>query len=214
METDSTPFNFNVSWGARKPGLSFSGMGSRTRKRFRDNRPDERVIHGMLLLPSEVCSIESNSLTSSIENTIHKLFSAQRNHPDASPIPSSFLPAPQQTTHAPSTQLPPQKSTLHSFWNIRAPPVQSPIFQLHQQVAPTSWNAPRCEECDAPLQAEADDALAVDMDVDMDAGDGVGRSGFACGECGKNVCGTCAVVGDARCCLQCATEGRRVGRGW
>lgn len=45
------------------------------------------------------------------------------------------------------------------------------------------------------------------MDVDMDR-DGMGDGGlFACCRCGRNVCGMCAVVGDQRHCLQCATHG-------
>lgn len=45
MDLDTSPHSilFSRSWDAR---LSGSEMGSRTRKRFRDNRPDERVIHG------------------------------------------------------------------------------------------------------------------------------------------------------------------------
>lgn len=44
----------------------------------------------------------------------------------------------------------------------------------------------------------------MDIDVDMSGMDEGGA--FACGECGRNVCGTCAVVGDVRTCLQCATH--------
>ena len=45
------------------------------------------------------------------------------------------------------------------------------------------------------------------MDVDMDLDGAEGASPFGCYECGRNVCGTCAVVSQARCCLQCATRG-------
>lgn len=60
---------------------------------------------------------------------------------------------------------------------------------------------PRCEDCDARLESEG----VMDVDMDMDgAGEG---SLFACCSCGRNVCGTCAVEGMERHCLQCATRG-------
>lgn len=47
MDLDiSTSFNFSKSWNWRRKGVEGTDVGSRTRKRFRDNRPDERVIHG------------------------------------------------------------------------------------------------------------------------------------------------------------------------
>lgn len=138
------------------------------------------------------------------ENTLEKLFSAQRNHPDASPMPSEPMPT-QQPTLAISK---PQKSTLHSFWKqLPAPPVQ-PIFALPQQ-QPTQSHLPCCDDCDTPLQ-DADDT----MDVDMDMGGAVESNPFACIDCNKNVCGTCAVVSTQRHCLQCATRGRNSGRWW
>ncbi|KAF2192099.1 hypothetical protein K469DRAFT_716587 [Zopfia rhizophila CBS 207.26] len=175
-------FNANPSWNFHSGRLSSSDLNTRTRKRFRDNRPDERVIH---------------------ENTISKLFSAQRNHPHAEPILSDSHPQPQ---HAPVVQ----KSTLHSFWKLPAPPVQPPTIHIqHHQVAPQTWNAPRCEDCDTPLQSET-----VGMDVDMDLdGNGAGNQ-FACQDCGRSICGTCAVVASARHCLQCATTTRKSGRWW
>ena len=45
------------------------------------------------------------------------------------------------------------------------------------------------------------------MDVDMDLDGSAENSPFACCSCGRNVCGTCAVVGMKRHCLQCATHG-------
>ncbi|KAH7402878.1 hypothetical protein BKA66DRAFT_507732 [Pyrenochaeta sp. MPI-SDFR-AT-0127] len=163
-----------------------SDWGNRTRKRFRDNRPDERAIH---------------------ENTLNKLFAAQRNQPQASPIPSD--PVPFQEPALVTSK--PQKSTLHSFWKqLPAPPVQ-PIFvstPVHHQEAS---NAPRCEDCDTPLQSGTD---SMDVDIDMDMGGAVVGDSFACNDCGKNVCGTCAVVSTRRHCLQCATSGRNSRRWW
>ena len=45
----------------------------------------------------------------------------------------------------------------------------------------------------------------MDIDVDMDSAGSA--SPLACRDCGRNVCGRCAVVGDVRHCLQCATHG-------
>jgi hypothetical protein len=138
------------------------------------------------------------------ETTLQKLFSAQRNHPDASPVPSESIPTQQPT---PSLSKPVQKSTLHAFWKqLPAPPVQ-PIFHISHQQQETQ--GPRCDDCDTPLQS-VNDSMDVDMDTDM--GGIVESSPFACSDCGKNVCGTCAVVSARRHCLQCATSGRREGK--
>lgn len=136
-----------------------------------------------------------------LETTINKLFSAQRKQPHAEPILSDTLPSPQ----APIAQKP-QKSTLHAFWNIAAPPTQPPSVQLqlsHQA------NVPRCEDCDTPLEKDAND-----MDVDMDIDGSMERGSLACNDCGRNVCGKCAVVANTRHCLQCATSARNPKRWW
>jgi hypothetical protein len=142
-----------------------------------------------------------------IENTLQKLFSAQRNHPDASPVPSDTISA--QPALAISK---PQKSTLHSFWKqLPAPPVQQPIFSYQTQQQQFDAQLPRCDDCDTPLQS-GDDRMDVDMDMGM--GGAVESSPFACSDCGKNVCGTCAVVSARRHCLQCATSSRASGPCW
>ncbi|KAF2476661.1 uncharacterized protein BDR25DRAFT_252819 [Lindgomyces ingoldianus] len=184
MDLDiSSHFSLGRWWESRPGRLSSSDVGSRTRKRFRDNRPDERVIH---------------------ENTINKLFSAQRNYPHAQPILSdSAQLAPQ---HAPAVQ----KSTLHAFWKLPAPPVQSHTIQIrHHQVAPQTWDPPRCDDCDGVLQSETNE-----MEIDMELDECGSSNTFACRDCGKNVCGMCAVVSNTRHCLQCATTSRNSGRWW
>ncbi|KAF1974353.1 hypothetical protein BU23DRAFT_505336 [Bimuria novae-zelandiae CBS 107.79] len=180
MELDA-PISRGTGWDFSNLGRIKSGdWNMRTRKRFRDNRPDERVIH---------------------ETTINKLFSAQRKQPHAEPISSDPLPS----QPALAVQKP-QKSTLHSFWKIAAPPVQlaTPQMQCHHDA-----NAPRYDDCDMPLQNDAND-----VDVDMDVDGPLERSPFACTDCGRNVCGTCAVVANARHCLQCATSARNPKRWW
>jgi hypothetical protein len=129
-----------------------------------------------------------------VETTISRLFSAQRTHPHAEPIMSDALPS------QPSTiQRPPQRSTLHAFWNLPAPPVQPPTFHTPQQQLAS---AARCEDCDAALQQEANG-----MEVDMEIDGPMESSPFACNDCGRAVCGTCAVVSSRRHCLGCATSG-------
>ncbi|THX71329.1 hypothetical protein D6D08_05541 [Aureobasidium pullulans] len=70
-------------------------LNSRTRKRYRDGRPEEAEIHA---------------------STVEKLFSAQKAHPHASPMLSQSHLQPQfQPQHTP------QRSTLHSFWHLPQP---------------------------------------------------------------------------------------------
>lgn len=220
MDLDTCPHStlFSRSWDAR---LSSSEMGSRTRKRFRDNRPDERVIHGMypIYTSQRLESYLSNNCT--IENTISKLFQAQRLHPHASPIPTN-PPQPQQQIQTPQhfQQAPAvQKSTLHSFWKITAPapPVQPPSQTLnpHHSVAPSTYIPPHCEDCDAPLHPDSSSSASA-MAMDIDSGGAVTagtcseeNNEFACGDCGRWICGTCAVVGDRRVCLGCIGFGGR-----
>ncbi|UPX13543.1 uncharacterized protein EKO05_0004049 [Ascochyta rabiei] len=178
MEMDTEILPRIHGWDfSRAHRVKSSDWGNRTRKRVRDNRPDERAVH---------------------ENTVHKLFLAQRQHPHASPAPPGPLPATQPAIVVSK----PQKSTLHSFWNISAAPVQTPIFSYHTAPQQREHEGPRCEDCDARL---AVDVGVMDVDMEMDSAEGASQ--FACCECGRNVCGTCAVVSEARHCLQCATRG-------
>ncbi|KAF2641681.1 hypothetical protein P280DRAFT_468239 [Massarina eburnea CBS 473.64] len=177
-------------------GGSSGDWGLRTKKRIRNNRPDECIIH---------------------ENTIQKLFTAQRQNPHASPIPSDTLPSPHQPT--PIFEKP-QKSTLHTFWKLPAPPVQapSPLFQharqQQQPPPPPPPHLPHCEDCDAPLHAYTDGMdMGMGMDTDMDI-DGPMEGSSACQDCGRNVCGACAVVARARLCLGCATSKGNSRRWW
>ena len=122
------------------------------------------------------------------------LFSAQRQHtPNPAPQPAPIVLAPK-----------PQKSTLHSFWNLPAPPVT-----IQAPTPPVAESAAQCEDCDAPLGGE-------DMDVDMDVEMSRAQSGdaYACNECGRMICAACAVVGRARHCLGCATSGGNSRRWW
>lgn len=144
-----------------------------------------------------------------VENTLNKLFSAQRNHPQASPIPSDTLVVQQLPAQ---TTVKSQRSTLHSFWKqLPAPPVQPLIFSAPAPTVQQASHQDRCEDCDTVLQSEND---SMDVDMDMDMGGAVESRPFGCSDCGKNVCGTCAVVSTKRHCLQCATSGRNSRRWW
>jgi len=47
--TQAAKFDFGRrSWGLAVTRVDGSDLGSRTRKRFRDNRPDEKSVHGTL----------------------------------------------------------------------------------------------------------------------------------------------------------------------
>ncbi|KAF2845323.1 hypothetical protein T440DRAFT_278439 [Plenodomus tracheiphilus IPT5] len=184
MDTDSAsrsnPWNF-----ANASRVKSSDWGYRTRKRFRDNRPDEQSIH---------------------ENTLNKLFAAQQSTPLATPIPTSTISA------QPIRPILQQKSTLHSFWKqLPAPPVRPLIFPIQPRQPQSPSQLPQCDDCDAPLVSDSE-CMDVDMDVDM--GGAVESSPFACCDCGRNVCGTCAVVSARRVCLGCATSGGKASRWW
>lgn len=141
------------------------------------------------------------------ENTLSKLYSAQRNQRDVPATTCQSLPM--QPSIVVTSK--PQKSTLHSFWKqLPAPPVQ-PIFSAIEQQDQGFLQSTGCEDCDKPLQSENE---SMDIDMDTDYAQNVGCSPFACSDCGRNVCGTCAVVSATRHCLQCATIGRNSRRWW
>ncbi|QDS68747.1 hypothetical protein FKW77_004720 [Venturia effusa] len=111
------------SWAdAHREPLS-ARLNSRTRKRARDNRPDEESIH---------------------ENTFQKLFSAQRQT-------QIDVISPYTTCQPPTLPAAPiQKSTLHSFWKLpHDPPPQSIFSATHP---PGFENSDfRCDDCDREL---------------------------------------------------------------
>ncbi|KAF2140975.1 uncharacterized protein K452DRAFT_299039 [Aplosporella prunicola CBS 121167] len=75
-------------------GYSQANDSGRTRKRWRDNRPNEHAIH---------------------ESTLKRLYNAQREHPNVAPVSSHA--ANSALHHHPA-----QRSTLHQFWSISQPP--------------------------------------------------------------------------------------------
>ncbi|KAI9051841.1 hypothetical protein LZ554_004102 [Drepanopeziza brunnea f. sp. 'monogermtubi'] len=176
-------------------------FASRTRKRYRDNRPAESEVH---------------------QHTLSLLFSAQQRPPQSS-LPTSFRPsshAQKPVSAVPSSQ-PSQQASLHSFWHgpmtasstrhsspsstYSASPVTTPGVSPGVK---SMFPATNCEDCDASLGASNDlDAMDVDV-MDMDIGM---VESHACTACGKYVCHGCSVsnLGAERKCLNCA--GRKTG---
>ncbi|KAL3296379.1 orf21 protein [Colletotrichum asianum] len=128
-------FDFPIS-----PSLAFpralatpSHLDSRTRKRFRDNRPSQEEVH---------------------QRTLQMLYSAQQQD-ESMETELSSSPAP-----APAVARNTQKS-LHSFWNIKSaqPPVSRTASPpVHQRALdPTS-----CEDCGAGLGSADADGMDID----------------------------------------------------
>ncbi|KAF2723948.1 hypothetical protein K431DRAFT_282642 [Polychaeton citri CBS 116435] len=164
-----------------------SHLGSRTRKRHRDDRPEEAAVYA---------------------STLNRLYEAQRKHLDAQapvshpPPPSSNSAMQQQHQYShvtsPSSQ---QRSTLHSFWQL---PASQPIakskghdvMQIDSVMGSASSLESRCEGCDGALKGE--DSMDVDdrvLDVDTQ-----------CQGCGRHVCDSCSITAEQRVCLGCASR--------
>jgi hypothetical protein len=172
-------FYQKTDWqSARSP--SEDHLNSRTRKRYRDNRPDENAIYGVSCWLGAVINMASLAdACRCAATTISKLYEAQRQQPQA-------LPAPSQPTHFVQAPTQPQRNTLHSFWRINHPPVRpSTAIEINL--------SPRCQDCDSSLQHE--DEMELDDSTQKQ-----------CQICERAVCDTCAVLGDSRICLLCATQ--------
>lgn len=159
-----------------------SGLNPRTRKRYRDNRPDSNMIH---------------------QNTLAKLYNAQKVDQSARSDTMKTLGCLQSdifTQREDSQQTTAQRS-LHSFFNIRQPQPTATNPVLSQQHVDSMPEL--CSDCGNHLS----DALAgssVDrdtMDIDHTHED------YECAVCQRQVCDTCAVRGDQRVCLECALPG-------
>lgn len=164
-------------------------LNFRTKKRLRDNRPDLEAVH---------------------QNTLAKLFGAQRQHP------TTVLDEHPRFTHSVHEYDPIQSSlgstepaqrSLHSFFNIgqcQAPAKQSPASV--QQRADVASSA--CEDCGNDLnQAASHQNLDTQM---MDVGQmqqPLLDEDYECAVCSRNICDMCAVRGDRRICLECAMPG-------
>ena len=211
-----------------------SYFNSRTRKRFRDSRPDEETIH---------------------QNTLSKLFSAQKQHQNppeaAAPATNGHAfghdrRAPVSTPSSAHFRLessasllsgPPQlkqqekskaQRSLDGFFspsgsrktsqssptdsNTTFFPPAPPLWHTTHTPVSDAMDAASiltCEDCYAPLLTTASrNAVDVDMmDVEGPVIDCEIDDGWECERCRKRVCDTCAVRRDSRFCLECANPG-------
>lgn len=166
-------------------------LNSRTRKRHRDDRPDEEAVYGVSCWLGAVIQVSTLAdVCRCAASTISRLYEAQRRHPDASPMPSSQSLQPTVNAHHPA-----QKSTLHSFWRLPSAPFGAQPMQLDVGSSSEASLELKCEDCDrASWHQDA-----------MDLGDGALEQDAACNMCRRHVCDTCAVLGNARICLACAS---------
>ncbi|KAF2486678.1 hypothetical protein BDY17DRAFT_291926 [Neohortaea acidophila] len=109
-------------------------LNSRTRKRHRDDRPDEESVFA---------------------STLSRLYEAQRSLPKHEPAPS----APSRMV---VDEEPVQRSTLHSFWKIEgAAPVPPTTHMAIDSGGSAPINPEmRCEDCDGTLRR--DDVMDLD----------------------------------------------------
>ncbi|KAK1063718.1 hypothetical protein LTR33_012229 [Friedmanniomyces endolithicus] len=171
-------------------GPSAQHLNSRTRKRHRDDRPDEQIVHGVSCWLGAV--IQMSMLADACRaaaSTISRLYDAQRKHRDAEPMLSSQSMAPAAAHEKP------QKKTLHAFWSLPRAPARTDDMQMHSGRDLTSDLDSRCEDCERPLREE--DAMEVD--------DEVSERDTACAMCRRRVCGLCSIAGAERFCLGCAS---------
>ena len=212
-------------------------FNSRTRKRFRDNRPTAETIH---------------------ERTLQKLYSAQKQlrqgadsddtrqatahviSPDTPRNPSRYHASATLISGPPvRVELPPERNqrSISAFFSgsrsnsdssssstgphataALQPPLPASVYQPHERapslIAPQPRTLPSiltCEDCYAPLltkqSGEAIDAEMLDVDGLANMLDPEIDDGWQCAMCAKRVCDTCAVRGDYRVCLECAVPG-------
>ncbi|KAI7174161.1 hypothetical protein KC343_g15811 [Hortaea werneckii] len=182
------------SWPTYDDTPSTQLLNSRTRKRHRDDRPDEHQIHGTSCWLGTMIHMSTLADACRVAaSTIQRLYDAQRKHPEASPMPShQSLPA---ITQQQQPQSQPQSSTLHSFW--RLPPTltcSSQLMQIERAGQPPTSESLQCEDCDGSLMP----ADAMDIDEALTEQESM------CAMCRRRVCDGCAVLGDERICLGCA----------
>lgn len=179
------------SWPTYEDDHAGHTLSSRTKKRHRDNRPDEQQVYGASCWIGAVIDMGTLADVCRVAaSTINRLYEAQKLHPKAEPVISQEAEA--------SRPAQPQRSTLHSFWKIAQPPtaVSRMIDSGPQHNAMVDM---KCEDCERSLQHE--DVMELD--------DGVYAQETSCQSCHRKVCDTCAVLGDQRVCLACVSGGLR-----
>jgi hypothetical protein len=196
----------------------YDQLNSRTRKRFRDNRPNEEAIH---------------------QTTLAKLYAAQRHEQKPESEDHGILLNPSPTlasatlkrteSQASTTNTAQQKEkgqvSLHTFFGggqSRPTPVPGQDPQSSSST-PLPTTFARCEDCSTPLLTsssnnnpyhQSGDTEMMDVDADFTISSEGDASTFSCTNCSKRVCDVCAVRGDRRVCLECANSGNGPGQGY
>jgi hypothetical protein len=184
-------------------------LSSRTRKRYRDNRPSESTIHRMPPVIDSYALAYPLTLMSTTEHTLSLLFSAQKN-PQTAPL-QIHAPAPVAPSNESNHQ-----SSLHSFWSL--PARQSSCNSSNSSTTSTSptnyFQVTNCEDCHASLNSTDGDSMDIDIDIDTNGS----SLNHGCSACSRQVCYHCAVsnLGGQRHCLMCAGKTKRWegGIGW
>ncbi|KAI9797071.1 MAG: hypothetical protein M1833_005676 [Piccolia ochrophora] len=151
-------------------------LNSRSRKRWRDGRPADDVVH---------------------EYTLRVLFAAQT-RPSQLRMPScgSGLGETGRTSTPNPAPSPVQKTSLHAFWDLPPPPPE----QVLSRPTRNDFGELRCEDCDGPLSDCVDLGGAISAMAESLYEDA------RCHRCGRPVCATCTVDGPQRSCLDCAAR--------
>lgn len=171
-------YDFGSMMHTSKPHtLNRSHINTRTRKRFRDDRPDIDVIH---------------------HNTLAKLFGAQRQQFF---LPPTILENDSTgEVPAPASIIEPTQKSLHSFFSISHTPVPK-IGPRSSSINMSNGDAlNKCDDCGNALDPSAGKSSGDCEMMDLD-------QEYECASCHRNVCDTCAVRGDERICLECAIPG-------
>lgn len=208
---------------------------SRTRKRFRDGRPDEETIHQNTLskLYAAQKQVQGFSDTAPANNEQVHGYTTDPAFAASSPSSAHFRHEASASLVAGPAQMIPttkprgqrsldyfltgsggtpnsQSKTAHSSptYNPPAPPLWHGT-NIPPRSPLNSASIMTCEDCYAPLLT-ATYRSAVDtemMDVDGPLIECEIDDSWECGRCRKRVCDTCAVRREARICLECANPG-------
>lgn len=163
-------------------------LNSRTRKRYRNNRPDEEAVYGVSCWLGAVMSMSSLADVCRIAaSTIEKLYAGEKQLTLASPVcsPTNTTPPPEEA------QLPAQRTTLHSFWRLpQAPPATSMMMDCAYDT-----DTSRDTSCENEDSMDIDESI-----VEPDA---------SCQSCQRRICGRYTAIGNLRVCLTCASSAYR-----
>jgi hypothetical protein len=188
IDRSASPYQ---AWVVGTPNLS-SELGSRTRKRHRDDKPDDGIVHRMYRGIKEI----TKKLITLIETTIEKLFAAQRRHPQPTPVLSEAM----ITKHDRSMRYRHQP-TLHAFWDPGHAFEYSAVNESMETIRDLELN--RCAHCDNLLRSSPGAAMDVPLELDAPI-----NEMFGCHNCARLACDMCAVEMEHRVCLECAISKR------